>query len=92
MTKATLIRTTFNWGWQVQKFSSLSSRWEHGSIQAGLVQEKLRVLHVYLKADSRILPGSWDEGLKAHTHSGTPTPTRPHLLIAPLPAPSIYKP
>jgi hypothetical protein len=27
-----------------------------------------------------------------HTHSNTPTPTRPHLQIVPLPGPSIYKP
>jgi hypothetical protein len=26
------------------------------------------------------LPGSLVEGLKAHTHSDTPTPTKPHLL------------
>ena len=35
---------------QVQKFSPVSSRQEHGSIQAGMVQEKLSVLHLYLKA------------------------------------------
>jgi hypothetical protein len=46
MTNATLIRTTFNWGWL---------RWEHGSIQAGMVQEELRALHLHLKAASRIL-------------------------------------
>jgi hypothetical protein len=38
------------------------------------------------------LPGSWDEGLRAHTHDDTPVPTRPHLLIVPLLGPSIYKP
>jgi len=32
-----------------QRFSPLSSRWEHGSIQAGMVQEELRVLHLHLK-------------------------------------------
>jgi hypothetical protein len=57
MTKATLIRTAFNWsGLQVQRFSPvLSSRQEHGSIQAGMVQEELRVLHLYLKATKRRL-------------------------------------
>jgi hypothetical protein len=40
---------------QVQSFNPLSSRWEHGSIQAGMVQVELRVLHLYLKAASRIL-------------------------------------
>jgi hypothetical protein len=42
-------------GLQVQRFSPLSSRKEHGSIQAGIVQEELRVLHFDLKAASRIL-------------------------------------
>jgi hypothetical protein len=51
MTKTTLIGT----GSQVQRFSSLSSRQEHGSIQAGMVQEKLRVLHLYLKSTRRRL-------------------------------------
>jgi len=34
-------------GLQVQRFSPLSSRQEHGSIQAGRVQEELRVLHLH---------------------------------------------
>jgi hypothetical protein len=42
-------------GLQVQRFSPLSSKQEHGSIQAGMVQEELRVLHLHLKASSRIL-------------------------------------
>jgi hypothetical protein len=37
---------------QVQRFSPLSSRWEHGSIQAGMAQEELRVLHLHPKAAS----------------------------------------
>jgi hypothetical protein len=53
--KATLIRTILiGVGLHVQRFSPLS-RQEHGSIQAGLVQETLRVLHFLLKAASRIL-------------------------------------
>jgi hypothetical protein len=55
MTKATLIKITFNWGWQGQRVSPLSSRWEHGSIQAGMVQEELRVLHLHLKIARRRL-------------------------------------
>jgi hypothetical protein len=56
MTKATLIKTTFNWGWLTEsKFSPLSSRQEHGSIQAGMVQDELRVLHLHLKDATRIL-------------------------------------
>jgi hypothetical protein len=42
-------------GIQGQRFNPLSSRWEHGGIQAGMVQEELRVLHLHLKAASRIL-------------------------------------
>jgi hypothetical protein len=42
-------------GLQVQRFSPLSSRWEHGSFQADRVQEELRVLHLDLKAAGRIL-------------------------------------
>ena len=73
------------------RFSPLSSRWEHGSIQAGMVQEELRVLHFYLKAARRIL-ASRQLGLKVHAHSVTPLPTGPHLLIVPFPGSSIYKP
>ena len=39
---------------QVQRFSPLSSRQQHGSIQAGTVQEELRVLHLHLKAARRL--------------------------------------
>ena len=42
-------------GLQVQRVSLLSPRQEHGSIQAGVVQEDLGVLHLDLKAISRIL-------------------------------------
>jgi hypothetical protein len=42
-------------GLQVQRFSPLSSRLGHGSMQAGMVQAELRVLHLHLKAASRIL-------------------------------------
>jgi hypothetical protein len=53
---ATLIKAIFIWGClQVQRFSLLSSRREHGSIQSGIVQEELRVLHLHLKAAMRIL-------------------------------------
>jgi hypothetical protein len=55
MTKVTLIRTTFNWGWltgsEAQRFIPISLRQEHGSNQAGMIQEDLRV---HLKAASRI--------------------------------------
>jgi hypothetical protein len=55
MTKATLKKQhLIGAGIQVQRFSPLS-RWEHGSIQAGMVQEDMRVLCLYLKAANRIL-------------------------------------
>ena len=38
-------------GLQVQRFSPFS-RWEHGSIQAGMEQEELRVLCLHSKAAS----------------------------------------
>jgi hypothetical protein len=46
MTKATLIRTTFNWGWpagsEVQSIIIKAGAWqEHGSMQAGMIQEEL---------------------------------------------------
>jgi hypothetical protein len=57
MTKPTLIRTTFNWSWFTgSEVHPVSSRWEHGSIKAGMAKEELRVLHLHLKAASRILP------------------------------------
>jgi hypothetical protein len=40
---------------QVQRFSPLSSLQEHGSIQTGMVQEELRILHLHLKAFRRRL-------------------------------------
>ena len=51
MTKATLIRTNFTCGW----ITGLSSRQEHGMVQAGMVQEEMRVLHLHLKAARRTL-------------------------------------
>jgi hypothetical protein len=60
MTKASLIKKIkqqqqqhlIGAGLQVQRFSLLSSRWEHGSIQAGMVQAELRVLRLHPKAAS----------------------------------------
>jgi hypothetical protein len=43
-------------GLWVQRFSSLSSRWEHGSIQTDMGLEELRVLHLHPKADRRLAP------------------------------------
>ena len=65
---------------QVQRCSPFSSRWEHGNIQTDMGKEELKVLHLHPKAPMRLLASrQLGEGLKAHTHSDTPTP-RPHLL------------
>jgi hypothetical protein len=80
MTKATL-KKTFNWGWLTgSEVSQLSSSQNHGTIQAGVVQEELSVLHLHLEAARRRLASRQLEGLKAQVHSDTPIPTRPHLL------------
>jgi hypothetical protein len=50
---ATLRQHLIDDGLQVQRFSRLSSSWEHDNIQAGIVQEELRVLHLYIKAAMR---------------------------------------
>ena len=58
MTKATLIRTAFNWDWLTGSEDPsiiISSRQEHGSIQVNMVQEELRILYLHLKAASRRL-------------------------------------
>ena len=93
MTMTTLIKISLvEDGSQVQRFSPLSSRQEHGSIQAGMVQAELRIQHLHLKAASRILTSrQLGSGSSAHTHNNTPIPTRLHLLIVPLPGPSIDK-
>jgi hypothetical protein len=56
MTKATLIKDNiylFIWDWLRGSEVQSSSRQEHGSIQAGMVQE-LRVLHLHLKDARRL--------------------------------------
>jgi hypothetical protein len=53
MTKATLIRTTFNWSWLT------SSEVQSIIIQAGMVQEELRVLHLHQKAARKRMTPRW---------------------------------
>jgi hypothetical protein len=55
MTKATLVKDNISLGLVYRFRGPLSSRWEHGSIQAGMVQEELRVLHLDEKAARRKL-------------------------------------
>jgi hypothetical protein len=55
MTKVTFIgQHLIGAGFQVQTFSPVSSRWEHGSTHAAMVLEKeLRVLHLVRKANRK---------------------------------------
>jgi hypothetical protein len=48
MTKATLIRTTFSWGWHT------GSQVQSTIIKAGMSREELRVLYLDLKANRRV--------------------------------------
>jgi hypothetical protein len=75
------------WGWltvsEVQFIIIMVGK--HGSIQADLVLEKeLRVLRLDSKAARRKLT------FAVYHHSDTHPPVRPHLLIVPLPGPSIF--
>jgi hypothetical protein len=54
MSKATLIRRAFNWGWLTgSEVPFIIIKAWHGSIQAGMVQEELRVQHLVLKSNRR---------------------------------------
>ena len=78
-------------GLQVQGFSPLSSRQEHGSIQAGMAQEELRVLHLYPKEASNglgilrqprrspSLPPQWHTSSNKATPSNSATPWDEHM-------------
>jgi hypothetical protein len=62
MTKATLTRTTFNWAWVTgSEVQPSSLKWGHANVQAGMMQKKLRVLHLHLKATyyRRSLSPTW---------------------------------
>lgn len=67
---------------------------KYGTVQADLVLEEPRVLHLELKAARRRLSSTlgrtsaWD--LKAHPYSDALPPTRPHLQTVPLPGPSVF--
>jgi hypothetical protein len=65
---------------------------KHNWVQAGIVQEKLRVLHLVLKANRKRLASRQLGGSQSPPHTDTLPPTRPHLLIIPFPGPSIFKP
>ena len=82
MTKAILIRTTFNWDWlSGSEVQSIIIKVRQSSIQAGMVQDELRVLHLHPKAASRILTsrqlgqGSSSPCPPWYTYSNRPTPS-----------------
>jgi hypothetical protein len=78
---ATLVRTIFNWGWltgsEVQPIIIKSVTWQNPGRH---VQEELRVLHLHLKAASRILTStqqgwmSYSPHTQWHTYSNRATP------------------
>jgi hypothetical protein len=79
MAKVTLRQHLTGAGLQIQRFSWLSSRQEHGSIQASMVQEELKVLPLLLKsirrrlASKQLRRGSQGPCPQWHTYSkGTP--------------------
>jgi len=81
------IRTTFNWGWltgsEVQSIIIKAGAWQcPGRPGAGGTEFYIFICSL-LGEDW--LPGSCDKGLTFHTHIDTPSPTRPHLQIVPLP-------
>jgi hypothetical protein len=88
MNKATLIRSTFNWGWLRFRGSvHCHQDRKHGSIQAGMVKEELRAFHLHLKAAGRLTLCT-GQSIKACSSSdklSSPIPTRPHLLTVTLP-------
>jgi hypothetical protein len=72
--KTALIRTTFHWdGLQVQRFSPLLSRREHGSVQAGT---ELRVPHLVQRrlAATELEGGFQSPSPQWHTSSNKATP------------------
>ena len=75
VTKASLINKEHLIGasLQFQRFSPLSSRWKHGSNQAGMAHAELRVLHLHPKtASGRLTSRELGWGSYAHTDSDTP--------------------
>ena len=56
MTKATLIRTTFNWNWLTgSEVQSIIIKVEAWQCPAGMVQKELRVQHLVPKENRRRL-------------------------------------
>jgi hypothetical protein len=69
---------------------------KQGSTPADIMLEELTVLHLDLKAAKRRLSYirqslSTRRPLEAHPHSDILPPTRPHLLVGPLPRGQAFK-
>ena len=81
MTKATLLKTKFNWGWFT------GSEVQSIIIKAGAQQHQGRCGAGGAESSTFCSEGSQEEGLKAHNDKIPPK--RPHLLTVPFPEPSI---
>jgi hypothetical protein len=108
MTKTTLLRTTFNWGWiigsEVQPIIIKAIAWQcsgrHGvgraesstSYREGK-QERIGLLAARERV-LKLMPTVTHFLQQGHTYSNkaTPIPTRPCFLIVSFLGPSIYKP
>ena len=89
--------TSYKWhlvgaGLQVLRFSPLSSSqeaWQHPGRHGTGGAESFTSCSK--GKQENWLPGVW-KSLNDHSHSGIPPPIRLHILIVPLPGPSIFKP
>jgi hypothetical protein len=95
-----LSRTTFNWVWLTgSEVQSIIIMVEKMAASRQVWLEELRVLYLVPKANWRRLPSRQVGGTSPSpppewhisSNKATPTPTRSHLLIVPLPGPSIFK-
>jgi hypothetical protein len=91
MTKETFIKATFNWAWLTcSEFQSIikAGSWQHPGRHGAEAEGSTSCSEG--KQEEPLL-GNQNKGIKTYAHSDTPTSTRPHLLIVPLPRLSIYK-
>jgi hypothetical protein len=93
MTKVILIKDNISLGLAYKSRGSVHYHHggKYGSIQAGMALEELRVLYLHPK-EANYLQAARKRSSKSHPHSDAPPPTRPRLLIVPLPGLSIFKP
>ena len=97
MTKATLTRTTINWGWLTgSEVQSLIIKVGSMVMSVQALEKGLRVLHLVLKANRGRLSfrHPLSPSLQWHTsfNKATPTLRKPQLLILPFLGPTIFKP